>query len=88
MGREGAGSGGSRVQVGLLIRFRCGWRGELATGANPELAVDIACVGADRLETHTQGESDLCVGVTLLEQGKHFGLTLCQQAHTWRPRSA
>ncbi len=85
---EGAGSGGSRVRVGLLIRFRCGWRGELATGANPELAVDVACVGADRLDTHSQCESDLCVGATLLEQGKHFGLTLCQEAHTRGPRSA
>ncbi len=88
MRREGPGPWGSRVRVRLPIRFRCGWRGELATGANPELAIDVACVGADRLDTHSQCESDLCVGAILLEQGKHFGLTLCQQAHTWGPRSA
>ncbi len=82
MRREGPGPWGVRVRVRLQIRFRCGRRGELATGANPELAVDVACVGADRLDAHSQYESDLCVGVTLLEQWKHFGLTLGQQAHS------
>jgi hypothetical protein len=61
MRRDGAGSGGARVSAGLLIRFMCRPRGELATGANPKLAVDVACVGADRLDTHPQCESDLCV---------------------------
>lgn len=59
---EGTGSKGARRGwIGLLIRFRYGRRGKLATGANPELAVDVACVGADRLDTHPQGKSDLCV---------------------------
>jgi hypothetical protein len=61
MGREGAGSEGARISAGLLTQFMCRRRGKLATGANPELAVDVACVGADRLDTHPQGESDLCV---------------------------
>jgi hypothetical protein len=82
MRREGPGPLRSRVQVRLLIRCRYRWRGELPTGANPELAVDVARVGTDSLDTHPQCESDLCVGATLLEQGKHFGLTLGQQAHT------
>jgi hypothetical protein len=60
-GRGGPGPWGARVPVGLLIRFTCGRRGKLATGANPELAVDVAGVGADRLDAHLQGESDLCV---------------------------
>ncbi len=61
MRRDGAGSGEARISAGLLIRFMRRRRGKLSTGANPELAVDVACVGADRLDTHPQGESDLCV---------------------------
>lgn len=61
MRRGGPGSWGVRVSAGLLTRFMCRRRRELATGANPELAVDVTCVGADRLDTHPQGESDLCV---------------------------
>ncbi len=61
MGRRGPGPLGARVPFRLLSRFRCGRRGELATGVNPELAVNVACVGADRLDTDPQGESDLCV---------------------------
>jgi hypothetical protein len=61
MRRGSPGSWGARVSAGLLTRFMRRRRGKLATGANPELAVDVACVGADRLDTHPQGESDLCV---------------------------
>ena len=61
MRRDGAGSGGARISAGLPIRFMRRRRGKLSTGANPELAVDVARVGADRLDTHPQGESDLCV---------------------------
>jgi hypothetical protein len=59
--REGAGAGEARVSAGLLTRFMRRRRGELTAGANPELVVDVACVGPDRLDTHPQGESDLCV---------------------------
>ena len=61
MRREGLGSWEARVSTGLLTRFMRRRRDEFATGANPELAVDVACVGPDRLDTHPQGESDLCV---------------------------
>ena len=59
--REGSGSREARVSAGSLARFMRRRRGELATGVDPELAVDVACVGADRLDTHPQGESDLRV---------------------------
>jgi hypothetical protein len=59
--REGQGPWGARVLAGLLTQLMCRRRGKLATGANPELAVDVARVGTDRLDTHPQGESDLCV---------------------------
>ena len=61
MRRRGLGSWEARVSAGLLTRFMRRRRGKLATCANPELAVDVACVGTDRLDTHPQGESDLCV---------------------------
>jgi hypothetical protein len=76
----GPGSWGTRVSAGLLAPFMRRRRGELATGANPELAVDVVCVGADRLDTHSEGESDLCVRVTSLQQGEHLDLTPRQQS--------
>jgi hypothetical protein len=39
-------------------------------------------MGADRLDTHVQGERDLRIGLTLLQQRQYFCLTLAQQVCT------
>jgi hypothetical protein len=65
-----------------------GGGGEIATGGDAELAVDVARVRADRLDAHPQGERDLRVRVTALQQGQHLDLTPGQQSARARQTGA
>ena len=64
---------------GVLLGITRGRRGELAAGGDAELAVDVARVGTNRLDSDLQGEGYLSVRATLLEQRKHFRLPPGQQ---------
>ena len=55
--------------------------GELAAGGDPELAVDVARMGTDRLDANVQSEGYLRVGVAQLEQRQHFALAPAQSAY-------
>ncbi len=75
------------VRSGPRLWVESSWRDQLATRGDSELAVDVARVGTDRLDTDLQSEGDLGIGATLLEQRQDFGLALRQQESA-RDRSA
>ena len=75
-------------QGGLLLCVGPRWRGELAAGGDAELAVDVARVRADGLDTDLQGDATLRVRAALLEQREHFSLARGQGACRHRTSAA
>ena len=58
--------------------------GQFQARLHAELAIDVARVGADRLDTDVQRRGDLRVGAALLEHDNQLGLAWGQQVRSRR----